>query len=46
MDRNELQFRFARADRPRDYGRRSLDARALSVAFAALEAVPAETRPR
>jgi hypothetical protein len=45
MDRNELQFRFARADRPRDYGR-SPDARALSVAFAALEAVPAETRPR
>ncbi|MGH7307853.1 MAG: hypothetical protein ACREK6_04085 [Candidatus Rokuibacteriota bacterium] len=37
---NEVSFRFARADRPRDYGR-SADARALSVAFAALEVVRA-----
>jgi PAP2 superfamily len=37
---NEVRFRFARADRPRDYGR-SADLRALSVAFAALEAVRA-----
>lgn len=37
---NEVSFRFARADRPRDYGR-SADARALSAAFAALEVVRA-----
>lgn len=36
----EVRFRFARADRPGDYGR-SADSRALSVAFAALEAVRA-----
>lgn len=46
IDRNDVQFRFARADRPRDYGRGSTDSRALSVAFAVLEVVRTGTGPR
>jgi hypothetical protein len=38
--RVELRFRFARAERPSDYGSAG-DSRALSVAFAVLQAVPA-----
>jgi undecaprenyl-diphosphatase len=37
---NEVRFRFARAERPSDYGLAG-DSRALSVAFAVLQAVPA-----
>jgi undecaprenyl-diphosphatase len=36
----DVRFRFARAERPRDHGG-SADPRALSVAFAVLQAVPA-----